>query len=334
MKNLKKIVFSAVQPSGSLTIGNYIGVLREWVRLQNNYNTCFYCIADLHSITVRHSSFELRKNILDIVAIYLACGLDPYKSIIFLQSHVHEHSELYWLLTCYTYYGELIRMTQFKDKSLKNSKNINAGLLNYPILMASDILLYNTDIVPIGVDQIQHMELVCNIARRFNSLYGNIFTIPVNKVAHCGYNILSLSDPTKKMSKSDVNKNGVIFLLDDIPSVIKKIKLAVTDSDNPPKVFYNMENKAGISNLLNILSSITHKDMIEIEQEFHCKSYQDFKLEVIREVVNFMTRFQSLYFNFRKDEDNLENILHEGSKKASFYAQKLLKKVKISMGLL
>jgi len=332
MKKNKKNVFSAIQPSGQLTIGNYIGVLREWVKIQDDYR-CFYCIADLHSITVRRSSSILYKNVLDVLATYLACGIDPSKSIIFLQSHVHEHTELNWLLTCYTYYGELARMTQFKDKSVRNSKNINAGLLNYPILMASDILLYNTDLVPIGFDQIQHMELVCNLARRFNSLYGNIFTIPKSKISICGSNILSLSDPSKKMSKSDMNKNGVIFLLDDIQSVIKKIKLAVTDSDCPPSIFYSMKKKAGISNLLNIFSCIKDKDIEDVERKFYNKSYKDFKSEITNEIVSFMINFQNLYFKFRKDEDFLKKILYKGAKKATCYAKILLKKVKLSIGL-
>ncbi|AAO27184.1 tryptophanyl-tRNA synthetase [Buchnera aphidicola str. Bp (Baizongia pistaciae)] len=332
MEKLNKNVFSAVQPSGQLTIGNYIGVLREWILMQHDF-TCFFCIADLHSLTVRRSSAILKNSVLDVVATYLACGLDPCKSVIFLQSCVHEHSELHWLLTCCTYYGELIRMTQFKDKARKNSKNINVGLLSYPILMASDVLLYDTDVVPIGLDQKQHMELICNIARRFNLLYGNTFKIPKNKMSYYGSNILSLSDPTKKMSKSDVNENGVIFLLDNLSSVKKKIKLAVTDSDNPPRIRYDKDTKIGISNLINILSCFQNRDISDIEKEFYYYSYQDFKSVVIKEIVNFMTNFQNLYFSFRKNEDYLEKILSEGSKRASWYAKKLLKKVKTSMGL-
>ncbi|XBC39693.1 MAG: tryptophan--tRNA ligase [Buchnera aphidicola (Chaetogeoica yunlongensis)] len=332
IKHVKKNVFSAIQPSGSLTIGNYIGVLREWIKIQQDYR-CFYCIADLHAITVRRASNLLKKNILDVFAIYLACGINPSKSVVFLQSHVHEHSELHWLLTCYTYYGELSRMIQFKEKSLKYFKNINSGLLNYPILMASDILLYNTDLVPIGRDQKQHMELVCRIARRFNKLYGNIFKIPMSRIVHQGSNILSLSNPTKKMSKSDINVNGVIFLLDDIQSVIKKIKFAVTDSDTPPRIFYDMKNKMGISNLIDIFSGITGKEIVDIEREFYNKSYEFFKSEVARVVADFLIKFQKLYFNFRKNEEYLENLLNEGAKKASIHASVFLKKIKVLIGL-
>ncbi|XBC37619.1 MAG: tryptophan--tRNA ligase [Buchnera aphidicola (Meitanaphis microgallis)] len=333
MNNIKKILFSAIQPSGQLTIGNYIGVIRQWTKMQDSY-LCFYCIADLHSITVRHSSVELKRNILDTVALYLACGIDPYKSIVFLQSHVHHHSQLYWLLTCHTYYGELSRMTQFKSKSLQNVKNINAGLLNYPVLMASDILLYNTNIVPIGCDQIQHLELVCKIAYRFNSFYGDIFTIPAKYIVKNGSNILSLLDPNKKMSKSDLNSNNVIFLLENIKSVSKKIKLAITDSNNPPSIHYDIVNKKGISNLLNIFSSLTDKKISDLEKEFYGKSYMCFKSDIIEVISDVMSKIQSSYFYYRKHEDYLKKILYYGASRARTKANKLLKKVKEVIGFI
>ncbi|XBC38135.1 MAG: tryptophan--tRNA ligase [Buchnera aphidicola (Floraphis choui)] len=334
MNNSKKILFSAVQPSGRLTIGNYIGAIRQWNKMQNSY-FCLYCIADLHAMTIRHSPLKLRKNILDTVALYLACGIDPYKNIIFLQSHVHQHSQLYWLLTCYTYYGELSRMTQFKSKSIQNVKNINSGLLNYPILMASDILLYNTDIVPIGSDQIQHLELVCNIARRFNSCFdSNIFKIPIKYIAKNGSNILSLLNPEKKMSKSDINKNNAIFLLDSIHSISKKIRSAVTDSDNPPRIQFDMINKKGISNLLNIFSSLTDKKISNLEVEFSRKSYRDFKSDIIEVISDIINKLQSSYFYYRKYEDYLEKVLHYGASRASIRSEKTLKKVKKAIGLI
>ncbi|XBC44647.1 MAG: tryptophan--tRNA ligase [Buchnera aphidicola (Schlechtendalia peitan)] len=333
VNHFKKILFSAIQPSGQLTIGNYIGAICQWIKMQNSY-TCLYCIADLHAITTRHSSIELRKNILDTISLYLACGIDPYKNIIFLQSHVHQHAQLNWLLTCYTYFGELSRMTQFKSKSISNSKNINSGLLNYPILMASDILLYNTNIVPIGYDQIQHLELVCNIARRFNSCYGNIFSIPIQYMEQRSCNILSLLNPDKKMSKSDSNKNSVIFLLEDIDSIAQKIKSAVTDSDNPPSIRYDVINKKGISNLLNILSSLTNKTISDLEVEFFRQSYQCFKLNIIEVISDIVQKIQSSYFYYRKNEDYLEKILHYGASRACVRAENMLMKVKKAIGFI
>lgn len=334
MNNSKKTLFSAIQPSGQLTLGNYIGVMRPWKKMQNYY-TCLYCIADLHSITTRCLSVQLQKNILDTIALYLACGLDPCKSIIFLQSHVHQHTQLYWLLTCYTYCGELSRMTQFKHKSFQNSKNINSGLLNYPILMASDILLYETDIVPIGYDQIQHLELVRKIARRFNAYYGsNIFTIPMPYIIENSSNILALLDLDRKMSKSDFNKNNVIFLLESIDSITKKIKLAVTDSDNPASIHYDMVNKKGISNLLNIFSSLTNKKISDLEIEFSGKSYHAFKSDIIEVISDIIEKLQSSYFYYRKQEDYLKEIVCHGASKACVQANRLLKTVKLAIGLI
>ncbi|XBC41734.1 MAG: tryptophan--tRNA ligase [Buchnera aphidicola (Kaburagia rhusicola rhusicola)] len=333
MNNVKKILFSAIQPSGQLTIGNYIGVIRPWVQMQKSY-TCLYCIADLHAITTCRSSVELRKNVLDTIALYLACGIDPYKSIVFLQSQVHQHSQLHWILTCHTYYGELSRMTQFKSKSLKNVTTINSGLLNYPILMASDILLYKTNIVPIGYDQIQHLELVCNIARRFNSYYGDIFTIPKKYIIKNGSHILSLLDVNKKMSKSDSNRNNVIFLLENVSSISKKIRLAVTDSDVPPSIHYDIVHKKGISNLLNIFSSLINKSVSDLEIEFSRKSYKDFKSDIIEVISDVIGKMQSSYFYYRKYEDYLEKLLHYGASRACVEADKMLKKVKQVVGFI
>ncbi|WP_410051758.1 tryptophan--tRNA ligase [Buchnera aphidicola] len=333
MNDINKVLFSAIQPSGQLTIGNYIGVMRQWIKMQDTH-TCLYCIADLHAITTRRSPKELRRDVLDTIALYLACGFDPYKSIIFLQSQVHQHSQLCWLLTCYTYYGELSRMTQFKDKYFQGNKNVNSGLFNYPILMASDILLYKTDIVPIGKDQSQHLELTRNIARRFNSYYGNIFTVPVRYMVKHGSNILSLLNPCKKMSKSDSNKNNVIFLLDSINSVSKKIQSAVTDSNNPHSIHYDMTNKKGISNLLNVLSGLTDKTISDLEIEYSGKSYRQFKSDIIEIISDILIRLQSSYFYYRQNEEYLENILYYGSSRACLRADKLLNKVKKAIGLI
>ena len=243
MINSKPILFSAVQPSGNLSIGNYIGTMRHWSKFQDKYE-CLYCIADLHALTTLNNNFSLRNSVLDTLALYLACGVNPNKSILFVQSHVYEHSQLNWILSCFTQFGELSRMTQFKSKKKVKKNyinNINIGLFNYPVLMSSDILLYQTNLVPVGKDQKQHLELTRNIAKRFNILYGDIFTIPDPLISKNGSKIMSLLDPTKKMSKSDINKNNVIFLLEDISSVFLKIKNAVTDSEIPPKIYYDLK---------------------------------------------------------------------------------------------
>lgn len=266
----KPIVFSGAQPSGELTIGNYMGALRQWVSMQDDYH-CIYCIVDLHAITARQDPEKLRKATLDTLALYLACGIDPEKSTIFVQSHVPEHAQLGWALNCYTYFGELSRMTQFKDKSARYSENINAGLFDYPVLMAADILLYQTNQVPVGEDQKQHLELSRDIAQRFNALYGEVFKVPEPFIPASGARVMSLLEPTKKMSKSDDNRNNVIGLLEDPKSVVKKIKRAVTDSDEPPVVRYDQQNKAGVSNLLDILSGVTGQSIAELEQHFEGK---------------------------------------------------------------
>ncbi|MBK5074327.1 tryptophan--tRNA ligase [Budviciaceae bacterium CWB-B4] len=327
----KPIVFSGAQPSGELTIGNYMGALRQWVQMQDEYD-CVYCIVDLHAITVRQDPEKLRKATLDTLALYLACGIDPKKSTIFIQSHVPEHVQLSWVLNCYTYFGELSRMTQFKDKSSRYAENINAGLFDYPVLMAADILLYQTNQVPVGEDQKQHLELSRDVAQRFNALYGDVFKIPQPFIPKSGARVMSLLEPTKKMSKSDENRNNVIGLLEDPKSVMKKLKRAVTDSDEPPVVRYDIENKAGVSNLLDILSGVTGKSIATLEQEFEGKMYGHLKTEVAEAVANMLTELQERYHRFRNDEAFLQQVMREGAAKASAQAKKTMEKVNQAVG--
>ncbi|MFC3393973.1 tryptophan--tRNA ligase [Brenneria rubrifaciens] len=328
----KPIVFSGAQPSGELTIGNYMGALRQWVNMQDDYD-CIYCIVDLHAITVRQAPQQLREATLDTLALYLACGIDPKKSTIFVQSHVPEHSQLSWILNCYAYFGELSRMTQFKDKSARYEENINAGLFDYPVLMAADILLYQTAQVPVGEDQKQHLELSRDVAQRFNSLYGdNIFNVPEPFIPTSGARVMSLLEPSKKMSKSDDNRNNVIGLLEDPKSVVKKIKRAVTDSDEPPVVRYDVVNKAGVSNLLDILSAVTGKTIAELEQEFSDQMYGHLKGAVADAVSGMLAELQERYHRFRGDEIFLQQVMREGAEKASARAQETLKKVYDAVG--
>lgn len=327
----KPIVFSGAQPSGELTIGNYMGALRQWVNLQDDYD-CIYCIVDLHAITVRQDPLKLRKATLDVLALYLACGIDPQKSTIFVQSHVPEHTQLGWLLNCYTYFGELSRMTQFKDKSARYAENINAGLFAYPVLMAADILLYQTNQVPVGEDQKQHLELSRDIAQRFNTLYGDIFTVPEPFIPKSGARVMSLLEPTKKMSKSDENRNNVITLLEDPKSVVKKLKRAMTDSDEPPVVRYDIANKPGVSNLLDILSGVTGKPIAELEQEFAGKMYGHLKGSVADAVSGMLIELQRRYHDFRADEELLNRIMHDGAAKARARARETLGKVYEAVG--
>lgn len=327
----KPIVFSGAQPSGELTIGNYLGALRQWVKLQDEYD-CIYCIVNQHAITVRQNPENLRKATLDTLALYLACGIDPEKSTIFVQSHVPEHAQLGWILNCYTYFGELSRMTQFKDKSARHAENINTGLFDYPVLMAADILLYQTSQVPVGDDQKQHLELTRDIATRFNGLYGDIFKIPEPFIPTSGSRVMSLQDPTKKMSKSDDNRNNVIGLLEDLKSVEKKFKRAVTDSDEPPMVRYDVKNKPGIANLLDILSGVTNKSISQLEQEFEGKMYGHLKTEVAAQVTQMLAELQTRYLQFRNDEAYLEQIMYKGAQKARARAQVTLNKVYDAIG--
>ncbi|OOH90630.1 tryptophan--tRNA ligase [Pasteurellaceae bacterium 15-036681] len=332
----KPIVFSGVQPSGELSLGNYLGALRNWTKMQDDYD-CLFCIVDLHAITVRQDPEALRKATLDTLAIYLACGIDPEKSTIFIQSHVPEHTQLSWILNCYTYFGEMGRMTQFKDKSARHEDNVNVGLFTYPVLMAADILLYQANQVPVGDDQKQHLEITRDIANRFNALYGKkdaegnvvepVFQVPEVFIAKAGARVMSLLEPTKKMSKSDDNRNNVIGLLEDPKAVAKKIKRAMTDGDEPPVVRYDVQNKAGVSNLLDILSAVTGKSIPELEADFEGKMYGHLKTEVAERVSELLTGLQERYNHFRQDEALLEKIYREGAEKARARAKATLAEV-------
>ena len=293
----KPIVIRVACSSGELTIGNYLGALRNWVKMQEDYE-CIFCVVDLHAITVRQDPVALRKATLDVLALYLACGIDPNKSTIFVQSHVPEHTQLSWVLNCYTYFGEMSRMTQFKDKSARYAENINVGLFDYPVLMAADILLYQAKSVPVGDDQKQHLEITRDIARLVLMLFMVIFSlIPEIFLGKAGARIMSLQDPDKKMSKSDDNRNNVVTLLEDPKSVAKKIKRAVTDSDEPPVVRYDVKNKAGVSNLLDILSAVTDKSVAELEKEFEGKMYGHLKTAVADEVSNLLAGLQETFLS-------------------------------------
>ncbi|QCI22961.1 tryptophan--tRNA ligase [Buchnera aphidicola] len=332
----KPVLFSAIQPSGNLTLGNYIGTMRHWSKMQDDYE-CLYCIADLHALTVQENKINLKKSILDTLSFYLACGVDPNKSIIFIQSHVCQHSQLNWILNCFSQFSELLRMTQFKIKRKieKNcAKRTSAALFNYPILMAADILLYQTNFVPVGRDQKQHVELTRNIANRFNSLYGNIFTLPEPLITQYGSKIMSLLEPHKKMSKSDVNKNNVIFLLDDIPNIVLKIRHAFTDSEMPSKIYYDIEKKPGISNLLEILSSITNKDINVLLKELEGIMYSEFKNIVADSLSKFLFKLQKSYNNYRCDESYLKKIAYEGAIKCQLKSEKTLKNIHDKLGLI
>lgn len=327
----RPIVFSGAQPSGELSIGNYMGALRQWVQMQDDFH-CIYCIVDQHAITVRQDAQALRKATLDTLALYLACGIDPEKSTIFVQSHVREHAQLSWVLNCYTYFGELSRMTQFKDKSSRYAENINAGLFDYPVLMAADILLYQTQQVPVGEDQKQHLELSRDIAQRFNAIYGDIFKVPEPFIPKSGARVMSLLEPTKKMSKSDDNRNNVIGLLEEPKVVVKKIKRAVTDSDEPPVVRYDVKNKPGVSNLLDILSGVTGQSIAELERSFEGQMYGHLKGAVAEAVSGMLTELQARYHHFRNDEALLNKIMKEGAQKASLQAKQTLDKVYEAIG--
>ena len=328
----KPIVFSGAQPSGELTIGNYMGALRQWVNMQDDYH-CIYCIVDQHAITVRQDAQKLRKATLDTLALYLACGIDPEKSTIFVQSHVPEHAQLGWALNCYTYFGELSRMTQFKDKSARYAENINAGLFDYPVLMAADILLYQTNLVPVGEDQKQHLELSRDIAQRFNALYGEIFKVPEPFIPKSGARVMSLLEPTKKMSKSDDNRNNVIGLLEDPKSIIKKIKRAMTDGQEPPVVRFDVAEKPGVSNLLTLLHGATGKPISQLEQEFEGKMYGHLKGEAADAVVALLEPIQQRFHQLREDEAHLLQIVQQGGEKARLRAEKTLSRVYDVIGL-
>ncbi|MCG3463428.1 tryptophan--tRNA ligase [Xenorhabdus bovienii] len=333
LNSQKPIVFSGAQPSGELTIGNYMGALRQWVKMQDEYD-CIYCIVNQHAITVRQDPNELKKRTLDTLALYLACGIDPKKSTVFVQSHVPQHSQLSWVLNCYTYFGELGRMTQFKDKSARHAENINAGLFSYPVLMAADILLYQANQIPVGIDQKQHLELSRDLAQRFNAIYGDIFTVPEPFIPTGGAKVMSLQDPAKKMSKSDDNRNNVIALLEDPKSAAKKIKRAITDSEEPPRVRYDLENKPGVSNLLDILAGVTGKTIPQLEAEFEGQMYGHLKGAVAEAVSGMLTDLQERFHHFRNDEALLNQIMAEGAAKAQARAQATLDKVYEAVGFI
>lgn len=325
----KQTMLSGVQPTGIFTLGNYIGAIKNWRKVQDDYN-CLYFIANLHSLTVRNDPQKLKKLTLDCVALLLACGIDIEKSILFIQSHVPEHAELSWVLQCYTQFGELTRMTQFKDKSAKNSDNVNAGLFGYPVLMAADILIYQSDFVPIGADQKQHLELTRDIANRFNNLYGETFNLPNPYIPPSGGRVMSLADPTSKMSKSDKNLNGFISVLDPPDVIINKFKKTVTDSES--KIYYSDE-KPGISNLLTIYSVLADLEMNEVEKKFRDKGYGEFKLAVGELVAETLKPVQDKYNQLSRDKKYLQEICDQGAKKASSIAQKTLKSVYEKIGI-
>ena len=332
--NSKKTILSGVQPSGNLTIGNYLGAIRNWIALQDEkyeeYNF-LYCVMDMHAITVRQTPAELRRRTMETVAIYLAAGIDPAKSMIFVQSHVPAHAQLGWVLDCYTMFGELSRMTQFKDKSAKNAQNINAGLFTYPALMAADILLYQADLVPVGVDQKQHLELTRDIAERFNQLYGNTFVVPECYMTKTSAKICSLADPTKKMSKSDENPNACVLMLDSKDDIIRKFKRAVTDSDT---VVQYADGKDGINNLMSIYSCFTGKSFEEIEKEFEGRGYGDFKMAVGEACADGLAPIQSEFKRLMADKAYLETLMRENADQASYIARKTLSKVYRKIGFL
>lgn len=326
----KKTIFSGVQPSGNLTIGNYLGAIKNFADFQDTYN-CLYCVVDEHAITVRQNPAELRRRTYETLALYIATGLDPEKNILYVQSHVPCHAELAWILNCYTMFGELSRMTQFKDKSAKNANNINAGLFTYPTLMAADILLYKTDVVPVGVDQKQHLELTRDIAERFNSVYGETFTVPEPYIAKSGAKIMSLAEPTKKMSKSDENENAVVRILDDKDTIIRKFKRAVTDSDTVVKY---ADGKDGINNLLTIYTAFTGKTIADAEKEFEGKGYGDFKLAVGEACADALAPVRSEFERLIADKAYLEGIMKTNAEQAYRIARKTLSKVQKKVGFI
>ena len=324
----RKTVFSGVQPSGNLTIGNYLGAIKNFTRFSEEYKT-FYCVVDLHAITVRQVPAELRRRTYETLALYMACGLDHEKNTLFVQSHVPAHAELGWILDCYTMFGELSRMTQFKDKSAKNAQNINAGLFTYPALMAADILLYGTDVVPVGIDQKQHLELARDIAIRFNQIYGDTFTVPEGYISQDTMKIMSLAEPTSKMSKSDPNQNAVVYILDSKDDIMRKFKKAVTDSD--AEVRYS-ENKPGVSNLMTIYRAFTGKSYEDIEREFEGRGYGDFKLAVGEACADGLSGVRAEFDRLIKDKAFLESVMKSGADEASYYARKIMSKVRRKIG--
>ena len=324
----QKILFSGMQATGNLTLGNYLGALKNWVNLADEYTT-FFSVVDMHSITVRQDPAELRRRARALLTLYIAAGLDPEKNCIYYQSHVSGHAELAWILNCFTYMGELNRMTQFKDKAAKHADNINAGLFTYPVLMAADILLYQADVVPVGKDQLQHLEITRDIAQRFNAIYGDVFTIPEPYMGKAGAKIMSLQDPAKKMSKSDENPNASIYLMDDKDTILRKFKRAVTDSE--AQVRYR-EEQPGIRNLIDIYGVCTKKTPEEVEREFDGRGYGDFKMAVGEAVAAELAPLQARVAELSKDKAYIDSVIKNNAEKAEYYANKTLRKVQKKVG--
>ena len=333
IKIQKKRMLSGIKPSGDLTLGSYLGAVKNWAERADEYD-CFYFMADLHAITVRQNPADLRRRTLEQLAQYIACGLNPEKNTLFVQSHVHQHAELGWVLDCYSQFGELSRMTQFKDKSAKNADNINAGLFTYPSLMAADILLYQPDLVPVGEDQKQHVELTHTIARRFNGIYGDVFKIPEPFIPKVGARVMSLTNPTAKMTKSENEDTGRVLLMDDPAFIMKQFKRAITDSDTENCVRYDKENKPGVSNLMTIYSAVTGKSFDEIEQEFAGMGYGKFKPAVGEAVIETLRPIREETQALLKDKAYLESVYRDGAQKASCVAEKTLRKVYKKVGFL
>ncbi|MGN8895740.1 tryptophan--tRNA ligase [Flavonifractor sp. HCP28S3_F3] len=331
MENEKKVLLSGIQPSGDLHLGNYLGAIKNWAELSDQFD-CYWFMADLHTITVRQDPAELRRRTLTQIATYIACGLDPEKNTIFVQSHVHQHAELGWVLDCYTMFGELSRMTQFKDKSAKHADNINAGLFTYPCLMAADILLYQPDFVPVGEDQKQHVEICRDIANRFNHAYGEVFKVPQPYIPKAGARVMSLNQPDTKMSKSI--PEGCVFLMEKPEDIMRKFKRAITDSDTERCVRFDREQKPGVSNLMNIYSAITGKSYEEIEQEFEGKGYGAFKPVVGEAVVELLRPIREETQRLLADKAYLESVYRAGAERASYVAEKTLRKVYKKVGFL
>ncbi len=327
----QKVLFSGIQPSGNLMIGNYIGAIKNWIELMDQYQ-CYFTLVDLHAITVKQEPQALQERCFSFIAQYIACGLDPAKCTLFVQSHVPAHAQLSWILNCYTYMGELSRMTQFKDKSAKHEKNINVGLFDYPVLMAADILLYSTNLVPVGADQKQHLELARNLAERFNHYHGETFVVPEPYIPPVGARIMSLQDPGAKMSKSDPNPQGYIALLDDPKVIEKKFKKAVTDLET--EVRYDEAQKAGISNLMTIYSMVTHQPLESIEQDFRGQGYGAFKQKCAEAVIAFLTPIQETYQKLIHDKAYLQQVVRQGAQAAQVEAEKMLAKVHRKVGLI
>ena len=327
----KKRILSGIQPSGDLTLGSYLGALRNWAALADEYD-CYYMMADMHTITVRQVPAELRRHTLTQMAVYIACGLDPEKNTLFVQSHVPAHAQLSWVLNCYTMFGELSRMTQFKDKSAKNADNINAGLFTYPVLMAADILLYQADLVPVGGDQKQHVEICRDIANRFNGIYGETFKIPEPYIPQVGARIMSLTSPENKMSKSDKDQNGCVYMLEKPEDILRKFKKAVTDSE--ACVRYDPAAKPGVSNLMQIYSVATGEDFAAIERDFAGRGYGDFKQAVGEAVVELLWPIREETERLLADKTYLESVYRAGAEKAAYVANRTLSKVYKKVGFL